>query len=448
MEESSLVCALTWVRRGFAKKFPQQFQISEADMAQMKEDPDVRKKKKEMELEEDYDEGDNLPVFVAETTEDIEKIGNDNYPMYFDEDSEEEKEDYTIKETDALVIAGKIEKNEFSSLEIYLYEEPTCNLFVHHDITLSAFPLSLDWLSVAPASFQGDTHRRGNYAVVGSFLPEIEIWDLDTLDVIEPTMVLGGMQEVAASSKKKKGPKSFRAQTTFKPDSHEDAVLSVSLNQYRKEILASGSADHTVKLWDLSKGKCVVTYKHHADKVQSVKWHPTEESVLFSGSFDKKIHIFDPKQTQDSMNIHLPSDIECATWDNLNPSNIYVSTEDGSLLGYDIRNAGKPLFSVKAHAKAATTVTSSAGVNGMVATASLDQSIKLWDVQNINNEGEPVLVIEKNFKAGKINCGSFYQDTPWISSFGTAKGELILWDVRENDQVAEYFASRVVAPGN
>jgi len=31
----------------------------------------------------------------------------------------------------------------------------------------------------------------GNYAVVGSFLPEIEIWDLDTLDVLEPTMVLG-----------------------------------------------------------------------------------------------------------------------------------------------------------------------------------------------------------------------------------------------------------------
>ena len=32
--------------------------------------------------------------------------------MYFDEDSEEEKEDYTIKETDALVIAGKIVRRD------------------------------------------------------------------------------------------------------------------------------------------------------------------------------------------------------------------------------------------------------------------------------------------------------------------------------------------------
>jgi len=35
--------------------------------------------------------------------------------------SEEEKEDYMIKKTDALIVACKVEK-EFSSLEIYVYE--------------------------------------------------------------------------------------------------------------------------------------------------------------------------------------------------------------------------------------------------------------------------------------------------------------------------------------
>lgn len=65
----------------------------------------------------------------------------------------------------------------------------------------------------------------GNFAIVGSFLPEIEIWDLDVLDVIEPTMVLGkefivgfifnltvgGTQEV--TTKSKKGVKSFKTKT-------------------------------------------------------------------------------------------------------------------------------------------------------------------------------------------------------------------------------------------
>ena len=77
---------------------------------------------------------------------------------------------------------------------------------------------------------------------------------------------------------------------------------------------------------------------------------------------------------------------------------MYVTTEDGSFIGYDVRNTASPLFAFQAHSKAATTVTASSGVNGMVATASLDGLIKLWDVQTIN-EGAPLLVIEKNFKA-------------------------------------------------
>lgn len=33
---------------------------------------------------------------------------------------------------------------------------------------------------------------RGSYAAVGTFRPGIELWDLDVLDPLEPTRVLGG----------------------------------------------------------------------------------------------------------------------------------------------------------------------------------------------------------------------------------------------------------------
>ncbi len=106
----------------------------------------------------------------------------------------------------------------------------------------------------------------------------------------------------------------------------------------------------------------------------------------------------------------------------MNPSNIYVSTEDGSLLGYDIRNPEKPLFAVKAHAKAATTVSSSIGVNGMVVTASLDGLVKLWDVQTINNDGEPTLVIEKNFKGVR----KFFEEIENSNFLNRAKSTVVL----------------------
>jgi len=35
-------------------------------------------------------------------------------------------------------------------LEIYIYEEELNNLYVHHDVMLSAFPLCMEWLPVIP----------------------------------------------------------------------------------------------------------------------------------------------------------------------------------------------------------------------------------------------------------------------------------------------------------
>ena len=44
-----------------------------------------------------------------------------------------------------MLIAAKIQ-NEFSGLEIYVFEEQSQNLFVHHDLILSSFPVCLEWL--------------------------------------------------------------------------------------------------------------------------------------------------------------------------------------------------------------------------------------------------------------------------------------------------------------
>ena len=114
---------------------------------------------------------------------------------------------------------------------------------------LSAFPLDIQWLKVALGSINSNQPTKGNYAIVASFLPEIEIWNLDLTEAIQPDVILGG--EVAQSHKR---PKKFTNKAKkFKPGSHTDSVTTISLNHANLGVLASGSVDTTVKVWDISK---------------------------------------------------------------------------------------------------------------------------------------------------------------------------------------------------
>jgi periodic tryptophan protein 1 len=182
------------------------------------------------EMDDGIEEGSSEEVSDFEEDNGGEKGGKktskkskrDDYPDEL-EDSEEEKEDYTIRKTDALIVAATAE-DEHSNLEVYIYDHKTSDLYVHHEIIISSYPLCLEWLH----HFRG---QRTNMVVVGTFLPQIEIWDLNREDC-EPLYTLGGLDE----QQKKKKKKSLKLGKPDAPEnsetSHTDAVMSLSLNPF------------------------------------------------------------------------------------------------------------------------------------------------------------------------------------------------------------------------
>ena len=47
---------------------------------------------------------------------------------------------------DSLIVAATAE-NDHSSLEVYLYDHKSSDLYVHHEILLGSYPLCIEWLS-------------------------------------------------------------------------------------------------------------------------------------------------------------------------------------------------------------------------------------------------------------------------------------------------------------
>lgn len=226
---------------------------------------------------------------------------------------------------------------------------------------------------------------------------------------------------------------------------HEDAVLCLSVNPFQQEYLASGSADQTVKIWDITERTCKQTYSLHTEKVQIALWNQKNEQLLLTGGFDHRLFCFDVRKGSDSaLKFKVKGDIESCVWHPTSEHHFVTSLEDGSVLGYDLRKDSKPIFSVQAHQKACTSVTISLGIPNLLATASQDGSVKLWDLKN----GEPKLISMKDMKVGELFTCQFYQDNPWVIACGGAKGEIGIWDTEEDKLIKNHFSPYLVPGSN
>jgi periodic tryptophan protein 1 len=273
-------------KKGKSKKQPER----EADPAEL----DVETKMLEELNMDAYDESDE-----GEEADPVKLLGGRALTMYEsneddplvtlpDEEDVSDDEDAVVLPTDAVIVTGRTEDEE-SVLEVQIFEEATSTIYVHHDVALPAFPLCMTWLNRGPqlpaamdgmdaaaaAAAAAPAVGAGSFLAVGTFQPEIEIWNLDVMDALEPVATLGGREAPAApsaadkKSKKKKG-KALKEKLLgkLKEGSHADAVMCMSWHEAHPTRLASGSADMTVKLWDVSTQQCTATFKHHTNKVQ------------------------------------------------------------------------------------------------------------------------------------------------------------------------------------
>lgn len=487
-----MISAVLWIPKGAAKAEPDVVEMSDAEMAMLMEKnlslrdnmPEGQVLPEVDELYEDSDEQDaadrdeplpdamedEVPVMAdsdAKAEDLLKQLNMDDYDnedegvtMFLGaqkmtildaetdpyitvpeaiEHDDEAAQDVKISQNDALIIAAHTEEDN-SSVEVYIFEEHNSNLYIHHDITLPSFPLSLCWMDVNPR-IQEDQKlidTKGSFLAVGSFSPEIEIWNLDVLDVMEPVGSLGGYvpADQLPKQKKKKGKKK-KPKAVLKEGSHSKAVMSLSWSPHVRRRLASGSADTFIKLWDVPTQTCISTLTFHKDKVQSLEWHPVETQILLSGGYDKQVFLGDVRNSQKAFKFTVDADVEKVSWDPVHPNCYAVSTESGTVMYRDARNSKKPLWAIKAHEAPCTGFSFNHVVPHLMATCSLDTTVRLWDFSG----GKPKSVVTRDLSAGRLFSVAFQKESPFILTAGGDKGKLAIWDVFENERIAQHYSA-------
>lgn len=506
-----MISSSCWVPRGFASEFPEKYELNDEEMeritamanlelndakegleeAQEEESKSVQLKDqieldddlKEYDLEnydkeDDGTKGENITMFPGLSNSEAkyhqgeDGEGDAYLSLPTEVDLQEEKQESQIYPTDNLVLATRTE-DDISYLDVYVYDDGAgapeganeeeedkfdadvakglvrdSNLYVHHDIMLPSFPLCVEWINYKPGQTEIDDNDSniGNFAAVGTFDPQIEIWNLDYIDKAFPDLILGEPQQnsfTALSKKNKKKKKSKGHVTTH----HTDAVLSLAHNRTHRNVLASTSADHTVKLWDLNNGTAVRSLNNiHANKtVSSSQWHSQESSILLTGGYDGScgitdVRISDASQMTKNYKVTNGEEVENVRWGHI-PEIFYAGTDNGNVYCFDIRTVDKPLWTLHAHDAGVSSLDVNRHVPGMLITSAMGEKlVKLWKCPTENNKG-PSMVLSRDFGVGNVLTSSFADDIEVAGNLtiGGVSGALKMWDTFSNRSVRNSF---------
>ncbi len=206
---------------------------------------------------------------------------------------------------------------------------------------------------------------RQNLGIVQGVLAEIKRQQQEEVKPESPPV-----QKIAKQRKHKL--ENFVVVNEFPAHSEGVSCLAISPDG---QILASGSYDDTIKLWQLSTGEEISTLAGHSDDVESLAFHPDGE-ILASGSYDRTIKLWQLSTGKKIRTLRGHSeDIESVAF-SPNGQILASGGDDNEIKLWQL-STGNELHTLRGHSERVWSVAFSAD-GQMLASGSSDNTIKLW----------------------------------------------------------------------
>ncbi|EDO06263.2 WD domain G-beta repeat family protein [Babesia bovis T2Bo] len=207
-------------------------------------------------------------------------------------------------------------------------------------------------------------------------------------------------------------------------EGHSESVLCMDFSADGK-LLATGSGDSSVRIWDLQTGTPIKTLKGHTNWVMCVLWSP-DCTRLASGGMDGRVIIWEPDSLS-SHHITLSGHTKGVTtlaWQPLHHIDLQVraypllasGSMDSSIKIWDVKVA-QCLRTLSGHTRGISQVLWSGEKSNWLFSASRDTLIKVWDtdkgglVKDLKGHGHWINTLTSNtyrtIKSGPFTAMNF-----------------------------------------
>ena len=205
---------------------------------------------------------------------------------------------------------------------------------------------------------------------------------------------------------------------------HIDSVLSVAFSPNGR-LLASGSSDNTINLWDVASGHSVRQFIGHKGQVFGVAFSPNG-AMLASASGDRTVKLWDVAGGRDPVTFAGHTDKVYSVAYSPDGRTLASGSRDQTIKLWEVAG-GRELRTLAGHTGPVTTVAFSPD-GQMLASGSEDGTIRLWDVAT----GRELRSMLAN--SSKIHTVTFSPDGRMLASGGRDK-TIGLWNVSDGREL-------------
>ncbi len=274
------------------------------------------------------------------------------------------------------------------------------------------YPLILPKANVQRRPYVSQQHNRFPIWIWYIFIPIIILMGLQLINVLRPSFI---------------GNRSYNKVLK----GHTSTVNAVSFST-DGNILASGSSDRTIKLWDVNKGKIIKELQIHKSGVAGVFFAP-DGKTLYSSGYDGRIISWDIETGQAQ---RVVEDSHNVTTMSLSPNGMLIAY---GTVSFEIKIYEAKSWNLKhileGH-KNTPTVMAFSPDSRVLASGSSDGKIILWDVQT----GEKKIEMEER---GAVRSLAFSPDGRNIAT-GSFDNMIKIWDTSTGKLVQGTIRQRVL----